>query len=70
MPRGIKVGDRVQAFLNASILGEVVEIIQAETKIWTSGGAPSATFSTCRVKISKTGEIVTVKKSDLFIVEY
>ena len=70
MPRTIKIGDKVQAFLNAGILGEVVDIFSSNTKIWTSGGAPAATVSICRVRLSKTGEVVDVPKSDLFIVEY
>ena len=70
MPRSVRIGDRVQAFLNASILGEVVEIYSSSTKIWTTGGAPAGSVSICKVKILKTGEIVDVPKSDLFIVEY
>ena len=70
MPRAIKIGDKVQAFLNPGVIGEVVDIFSSSTKIWTSGGAPASSYSICRVRIFKTGEVVDVPKSDLFITDY
>jgi len=70
MPRAIRIGDRVQAFLDANILGNVVSMSVTSNHMWTVGGAPSKTRAICRIKLASTGEVVDVAKSELFIVDY
>ena len=70
MPRSIKVGDKVQAFLAANIIGEVVNIFSANNNMWTSGGAPAKSVSVCEVRLSSTNELIRVNKSELFIIDY
>lgn len=70
MPRAIKTGDTVQAFLNAAILGEVVEITSTQNTAWTIGGTSSARTAVCVVRVFKTNQLIRVAKSELFIVDY
>ena len=70
MPRKIRVGDQVQAFLDANILGEVIEITTTGNNNWTVAGTSSSLTEMCRVMLKKTQKVVVVKKSELFIVDY
>ena len=70
MARNIRIGDRVRAFLNASIDGEVIELLTENNKSWTVNGTSASTKTVCRIRILSTGKIVDVLKSELFIVDY
>jgi len=70
MSRNIRVGDIVQAFLNANIKGEVINFGSTTNRKWTVGGTLNSNEPVCNVKLTSTGEVVTVKVSDLFIVKY
>tara|TARA_B100000683_G_scaffold205851_1_gene199598 strand:+ start:361 stop:564 length:204 start_codon:yes stop_codon:yes gene_type:complete len=65
--RAIRVGDTVQAFLNANITGKVVKITQQVSEVWFVGGT-SEPLTMCDVKLA-SGEVVSVKITDLFIVD-
>lgn len=62
--RQIKIGDLVQAFWDANIIGEVVNLGTEKHSTWLVGGTMDvAPF--CDVKI-KSGKTVRVKLSDVF----
>lgn len=42
--RRIKIGDRVKAFLDANIAGEVVNIVSRPVSHWMVGGTSSVEF--------------------------
>ena len=69
MPRTIKIGDRVQAFLDAKIKGTVTEISQGKTMSNTSGGTLAGNFRICTI-LSSGGEIYRVPLSEVFITDY
>lgn len=69
MPRTIKIGDKVQAFLDAKIKGTVTEITQGKTISNTSGGTLAGNFRVCTV-LSSTGETFRVPLSEVFITDY
>ena len=70
MARNIRIGDRVQAFLDASIVGRVVDISTGPSKGWTVDGTLSASTTSCTVLLESSDKKVVVKASDLFIVDY
>jgi len=70
MSRRIKVGDKVQAFLMPSIIGEVISIGREKNSGMSIGGTLSSTYEVCGVKILNTEKVVRVKAADLFILEY
>jgi len=70
MIRKIKIGDTVQAFLNAAIKGKVTNVYQKPAKIWTTGGAPNGSVNVCSVLLESSGRTIDVLASDLFIVDY
>ena len=65
--RAIRVGDTVQAFLNAKIKGTVVKITQQVSDVWLVGGTTEPLVM-CDVKLS-SGDVISVKITDLFIVD-
>lgn len=69
MARVIKIGDRVQAFLNAAISGEVVSMEWIGSNLTTVGGTTNSNQLVCSVK-TKSGKIVKALVSDLFITDY
>ena len=70
MIRKIKIGDTVQAFLNAAIKGRVTNVYQKPAKIWTTGGAPQGSVNICSVLVESSGKSVDILASELFIVDY
>ena len=61
--RRIRVGDKVQAFLDTRIVGVVLKIHESKDVPWMVGGTAS-TESLCDVEMT-TGRIVTHRMSDL-----
>lgn len=65
--RQIKVGDKVQAFWDANLLGEVVNLgLQEHTTHLVGGTLEASPF--CDVKL-RDGRVVRVKLSDVFHIE-
>ena len=62
--RQIKVGDTVQAFWDANLLGEVVNLGTQKHETQLIGGTLEQS-PWCDVKL-KTGRVVRVKLSDVF----
>lgn len=61
--RRIKAGDRVKAFLDPNIVGEVVQVTQRQSKQWLVEGTASVEFYV-DVRI-KDGRVVTLKMSEV-----
>jgi len=71
MPRSIRLGDKVQAFWDANISGTVVEIYKKKAGVqMTEIGPTQVKLLYCKVKTFKTGNLVEVKLSDIFITEH
>lgn len=65
--RQIKIGDTVQAFWDANIIGEVVNLgAEKHTTMLVGGTLDMSPF--CEVKI-KSGRVVRLKLSDVFHVD-
>lgn len=64
--RRIRVGDRVKAFLDARIIGEVVNIVylQGKTALMVGGVPGSEAYADVRVA---DGTVVRVKMTDVFL---
>ena len=62
--RRIKVGDKVQAFLDANIVGTVTQIKENKNVPWMVGGTTSTEFI-CEVKLDKDDRLVTIKMHEL-----
>ena len=62
--RRIRVGDKVQAFLDANIKGEVTQIKESKNVPWMVGGTASTEF-VCEVKLDKDGSLVVYKMHEL-----
>ncbi len=62
--RRIKVGDKVQAFLDANIKGDVTRIKEDKNILWMVGGNASTEF-VCEVKLDKDGSLVAYKMHEL-----
>ena len=70
MARMIRIGDKVQAFWDASISGVVTEIYKSKSIIQLTAGGPTATVDLiCKIKKSN-GKIAEAKTTDLFITEH
>lgn len=63
MSRMFKVGDKVRAFLDANIAGNIVEIRSMPVSHWMSEGAASVEF-VADVR-TKTGKIYKIKLGEL-----
>jgi hypothetical protein len=62
--RQIKIGDQVQAFWDANLIGEVVDLGTVKHETLLIGGTlEQAPY--CDVRL-KTGKVVRVKLSDVF----
>jgi hypothetical protein len=61
--RRIKIGDRVQAFLDSRIVGIVTAIEETEDVPWMVGGTASKEFA-CTIKLD-TGASIKYKLSEL-----
>jgi len=66
--RRIKVGDKVQAFLDTRILGVVTRIKESKDVPWMVGGTASVEFI-CEVKLDKDESLVVYKMHDLHHVD-
>tara|TARA_Y100000034_G_scaffold99360_1_gene122009 strand:- start:787 stop:990 length:204 start_codon:yes stop_codon:yes gene_type:complete len=66
--RRIKVGDRVQAFLNTNIIGVVTNIEESKDVPWMVGGTASIEFI-CELKIDKSDKIIRCKMHELHHVD-
>jgi len=62
--RRIKIGDRVQAFLDTNILGVVTQIKENKNVPWMVGGTASTEFI-CEVKLDKDNSLVVYKMHEL-----
>ena len=65
--RSIRVGDKVQAFLDPKIAGVVVNILREDSDTWLVGGTVS-TVTLCDVQTAD-GKTVRVKMTDVFITD-
>ena len=65
--RAIRVGDKVQAFLNPALVGTVVNIIRAEVETYFVGGTAEK-IALCDVELLSK-EIVRVKMNDVYITD-
>ena len=70
MARKIKIGDKVRAFLNANIVGEVVSFESEKNSNWIVGATASNKKIMCVVKIKGTENLVRVPAAELFIEDY
>tara|TARA_B100000131_G_scaffold213207_1_gene204992 strand:- start:12064 stop:12267 length:204 start_codon:yes stop_codon:yes gene_type:complete len=61
--RRIRIGDRVQAFLDNRIVGTVLEIKEAKNAPWMVGGTASSEF-VCVLKLD-AGPQIEYKMSEL-----
>jgi hypothetical protein len=61
----ITKGDKVKAYLDGSLSGEVVDIIEMPANFWTMEGTPT-TIRFCIVKLAN-GKLAKILASDLFI---
>ena len=66
--RRIKVGDRVQAFLDSRIIGKVTNITESKNVPWMVGGTVSSEFI-CELKLDESDRIVKYKLSELHHVD-
>jgi len=66
--RTIRIGNTVQAFLNANIRGEVVDIVYVPSAIplMVGGIPPSEAYANVRLE---NGKIVRVRTTELFITD-
>jgi hypothetical protein len=62
--RRIKIGDRVQAFLDARVLGVITRIKESKNVPWMVGGTASIEFI-CEVKLDKDDSLVVYKMHEL-----
>ncbi len=65
--RRIKIGDRVQAFLDSRVVGVVTAIEETEDVPWMVGGTASKEY-TCTIKLD-SGASVKYKIADLHHVD-
>ena len=65
--RQIRIGDRVQAFWDANLIGEVVDLGAVKHETLLIGGTLEQS-PYCDVKL-KTGNVVRVKLADVFHVD-
>jgi len=66
--RRIKVGDRVQAFLNTNIIGVVTKIKEHKNVPWMVGGTASTEFI-CEVRLDKDDRLFAIKMHELHHVD-
>ena len=66
--RRIKVGDRVQAFLNTNIIGVVTKIKEHKNVPWMVGGTASIEFI-CEVRLDKDDSLFPIKMHELHHVD-
>ena len=65
--RRIKVGDRVQAFLDSRVIGTVVSISVSDNVPWMVGGTASGEY-VCELKLD-SGHTIPYKLSELHHVD-
>ncbi len=70
MPRQIRIGDTVQGFLRPDVKGKVIGFNTVNNNQITVEATSSNYVSLCVVKMEKTGEEITIRTSDVFIVDY
>lgn len=66
--RRIKIGDRVQAFLDSRVLGVITRIKESKNVPWMVGGTASIEFI-CEVKLDKDDSLVVYKMHELHHVD-
>ena len=62
--RRMRVGDRVQAFLDANIIGTIVTIKENKDVPWMVGGTASTEFI-CEVRLDKGDGLINIKMHEL-----
>ena len=65
--RRIKIGDRVQAFLDSRVIGTVVSISVSDNVPWMVGGTASGEY-VCELKLDN-GHTIQYKLSELHHVD-
>lgn len=66
--RRIKVGDRVQAFLDSRVIGTVLSITTSDDVTWMVGGTASKEY-VCELKLENNKQVITYKLSELHHVD-
>ena len=66
--RRIRVGDRVQAFLDSRVVGTVLSIDEGVNATWMVGGTASKELL-CELRLDKNDQVITYKLSELHHVD-
>lgn len=69
--RNLRIGDKVQAFWDASIAGKVIKLYMKKSNSRLTEHGPSKhELLWCKIKLDKNSDVVKIPANEVFITEH